>query len=152
MLRYWDSVCFLGWFNAEPDKVACCEGVVQHAEKKEVKIVTSALTLTEVIKIKNHPQLARDNEDIIRQFFQNEFIVIRNVDPFVAEYARDLIWEHGHLRPYDSIHLATAVLHKVDVLDTFDDHLLRLDGQIGNPALRITSPDMPYQPKLDEKD
>lgn len=152
MVRYWDSDCFLGWFNEEPDKISCCQGVVQNAEEGKVKILTSALTLTEVIKIKNHPNLHKENEDKIKLFFQHEYIIIRNVDPFLAEYARELIWSHNHLRPYDSIHLATAVMNKAEVLDTFDDHLLRLDGKVGDPTLRITKPDMPYQPTLDEKD
>lgn len=62
MNRYWDSDCFLGWFMAEPDKVAACQGVVQAAQAGDLKIVTSALTLTEVIKIKNHPSLKEEDE------------------------------------------------------------------------------------------
>lgn len=148
--RYWDSDCFLGWFKKnEPDKAADCQGVVQAAELGEAKIVTSALTLTEVIKLKNHPSLKAEDEAIIKKFFENDFIIIRNVDRFVAEHARELIWKYPHLKPKDSIHVATAIDSEVDVLDTFDGDLLRLDGKIGNPGLKITKPDMPYQHELD---
>ena len=150
MNRYWDSVCFLGWLMAEPNKVDACQGVVQAAQAGEIKIVTSALTLTEVIKLKNHPLLKEEDENKIDLFFQNDFIVIRNVDRFVAEYARRLIWAYPHLKPKDSIHAATAIMSGADVLDTFDGDLLRLDGQIGNPGLRITIPDMQYQTTIED--
>lgn len=152
MKRYWDSSCFLGWLLGEPDKVGECQGVVQAAEDGELKIVTSALTLTEVIKLKNHASLKQEDEAKIKAFFQNDFIIIRNVDRFIAEYARDLIWSYPHLWPKDSIHAATAIKINVDVLDSFDTDLLKLDGQIGNPALRITKPDLPYAPILESEE
>ena len=152
MNRYWDSDCFLGWFLGEPDKLPYCQGVIQAAEAKKLKIVTSALTLTEVIKLKNHPSLRAEDEARIKAFFRNDFISLRNVDRFVAEYARELIWTYSHLNPKDSIHLATAIMIEADALNTFDDHLLRLDGQIGNPVMRITKPDLPYEPVLEAAD
>lgn len=48
--------------------------------------------------------------------------------------------------------MATAVLNKVDVLDTFDSDLLKLDGKIGNPVLKIGNPDMGYQTTLEGLD
>jgi len=47
--RYWDSNAFLGWLNAERDKVGKCEGVLRAAEEGTIEIVTSAIALTEVI-------------------------------------------------------------------------------------------------------
>lgn len=72
--RYCDANIFLGWFNREPDKVEACRGLVQASEKKEVQIVTSAITLTEVIKIKGQPPLEQEKEEIIRGFFEQPFI------------------------------------------------------------------------------
>ncbi len=151
-LRYWDSCCFLGWFMNEPDRVATCQGVVQAAEAGRLQIVTSALTLTEVIKLKGHEALKADNEKAITAFFQNEFIVLRNVDRFIAEYARELIWTYPALKPKDSIHVATALFSAVESLDTYDDGLLALDGSLGDPPLRIGEPNEQYQTVIEVSD
>ena len=75
---YWDSDCFLGWFLEEDDKVQKCRGTMQKAENGDVKIITSAITLTEVIKLKNRPKMKKENEKKIADFFKNDFIIIRN--------------------------------------------------------------------------
>jgi len=48
-LVYWDSDPFLGWLQEEPDKVTACAGVVSDAENGQTIIVTSALTIAEVL-------------------------------------------------------------------------------------------------------
>lgn len=48
-VRYWDSDAFLGWLKAEPDKIDECRGVIRAAENGDLRLVTSSLTLTEVI-------------------------------------------------------------------------------------------------------
>ena len=146
--RYWDSDCFLGWFNDERDKADACAAVIEAAEAGELEIVTSALTLTEVIKLKGHPSLPASREETIRLFFENPFLVIRNVDRQVAEYARHLIWTQPALKPKDSIHLATALLSKVPALDTFDGGLIALDRRLGDPPLRIGHPRLERQGEL----
>ncbi|MCY3665898.1 MAG: PIN domain-containing protein [Gemmatimonadetes bacterium] len=143
---YCDANIFIGWFNNEEDKVEACRGLVDASEQGEVRIITSALTLTEVIKIKGQQPLPQSKEETIKDFFEQEFIGIVNVDRRTAEFARDLIWRYPHLNPKDSIHVATALLTEgIDVLHTFDDDLLRLDGQLEDPPLRISTPDIPDQ-------
>lgn len=143
---YCDADVFIGWFNREPDKVETCRGLVDASEKGEVRIIISALTLTEVIKIKGQQPLPKSKETIIKDFFEQEFIGIVNVDRRTAEFARDLIWRYPPLNPKDAIHVATALITEgVDVLHTFDKHLLRLNGQLGEPPLRISTPDTPDQ-------
>lgn len=129
----------------EPDKVALCKGTVAAAENGKVMIVTSAITLTEVIKLKGRPRLLKAEEDKIADYFKHSYISIRNVDRFVAEYARRLMWRRSGLWPKDSIHVATAILNKVAVMHTFDDLLLKLDNKFGSPKLRIRKPDIEYQ-------
>ena len=61
----------------------------------------------------------------------------------IGEDARHLIWQHSKLEPKDSIHLATADYAKVLEVHTFDGaHMIPLDGQIGNPRLRICEPQL----------
>ena len=59
------------------------------------------------------------------------------------------LWRDGSVR---SFHVATAVKMKVPVLDTFDEEMIELSGQIGNPSLRITTPDIPFQDDLFRED
>lgn len=147
-LRYWDSSVFLGLLNDEPDRVNVCQGVIEAAERNEVHIVTSAITLVEVIKLRGEQPLGQEHEETIQKFFEQEFIIIRPVDTSIGLAARNLIWEYAHLQPKDSIHAATAVEYQVTSLDTFDDDLIRLNGNIGDPGLRIGYPNLPYQPEL----
>ena len=143
---YCDANIFIGWFNNEEDKVEACRGLVDASEKGEVQIITSALTLTEVIKIKGQQPLPQSKEETIKGFFEQEFVSIVNVDRRTAEFARDLIWRYPHLNPKDSLHTATALITEgVDVLHTFDEDLLRLNGQLGESPLRISTPDIPDQ-------
>ncbi|MCL2503359.1 MAG: PIN domain-containing protein [Coriobacteriia bacterium] len=151
-LRYWDSSCFIAWFNEEAERVEACEGVVQEARAGDIRILTSAITLTEVIKPAKTGTLAvyRNKDEDINRFFEQPFVVVRNADRAVCEEARRLIWQHRHLNRNDAIHVATAMLTgNVLALDTFDDDMLRIDG-IGNPPLKIGRPDVPFQPQLEE--
>ena len=50
--RYWDSCCFLGWLREEPDKLGECEAGIRLAERGTLVLVTSALTLAEVLRLK----------------------------------------------------------------------------------------------------
>lgn len=79
--RYWDSSVFLAWLLPEPPRKKQCAEVLRAAERGEVQIVTSAITLTEVIKLKGRPPLKAAQEDKIRRFFLNEYIAVVNADP-----------------------------------------------------------------------
>ncbi len=147
-LRYWDSAIFPALLNAEADRVNACQGVIEAAQRNAVNIVTSAITLVEVIKLRGEQPLGGEHQDTIQKFFEQEFIIVRPVDISIGLAARKLIWMYAHLKPKDSIHVATAVEYQVASLDTFDEDLIRLNGKIGNPGLRIGYPNFPYQPKL----
>lgn len=146
--RYWDSSVFLAWLLPEPENADKCKGVISLAEGGDLRIVASTITLTEVVKLKKSPRLKKEQEEIIKLFFDNEFIILRNVDYFVAEYARNLIWAHSHLKPKDSIHLATAHILQLEFLDTFDEDLLKLNGLITNPRISIGHPNVGSQEEL----
>lgn len=152
--RYWDSDCFLGWFNAESDKVSRCKGTVEKAHHGKVELVVSAITLVEVIRLKGKPRLKESSEQKIKEFFENDFILLVNVDKFIAESARKLIWDKN-LKPKDSIHVATALYKKISILNTFDNDLLKLDGQLElndrSDKLKICEPDIQVTGNLFDK-
>lgn len=55
-------------FNNETGRVENCRSVMYAAERSELRIITSALTLTEVIKIKGKEGMLASAEDRIKAF------------------------------------------------------------------------------------
>ena len=151
--RYWDSVMFLGWLKREPDKVSYCQPVLDAAERGDVTVITSALTIAEVLWLKGNPKIEVEQGRQIEAFFRNDWIVIREVDRFLAERARDLVWSMD-VKPKDAIHVATAVNQdvRIDQLDTFDEGMIELSGSVGNPPLSIGRPNLPRRLPFEAKD
>jgi predicted nucleic acid-binding protein len=143
-LVYWDSDAFLGWLQAEPGKAELCAGTLKRADQGEVLILTSALTIAEVLWMRGAPMIPQDKADIVRKFFRRSYLRVRNVTRTVSESAQDLVWTQG-IRPKDAIHVATALDIGVVALETFDGDLLKKSGIIGNPALIIRKPIPPAQ-------
>lgn len=141
---YWDADCFLGFLKKEYDKINLCKGTTAKAKQGELIIVTSAITLIEVVKLDRKLRLSSKNEKTIREFFKNPYIHIHNVGSEIGMLARDLIWKHS-LSQRDSIHVATALKLKLDKLHTFDAELHKLSNQHGNPKLHICKPDIEHQ-------
>ncbi|MGC1696789.1 MAG: PIN domain-containing protein [Pseudolabrys sp.] len=146
-LVYWDSDAFLGWLQAEQGKVDLCEGTLKRADQGEIIILTSALTIAEVLWMRGAPMIAQDKAEIVRKFFRRSYLRVRNVTRAVSESAQDLVWTQA-VRPKDAIHIATALDAGAAALETFDDQLLKKSGTIGNPGLLIRKPIAPAQKGL----
>lgn len=137
--RYWDSDCFLGWLLAESDKAPQCGQVLEEAQIGNVQIITSALTIAEVLVLRGRPRLPPSDRGIIERFFRNDYIVVRSVTRRISEMARDLVWDYG-IAPKDAVHVATAMEAKLALLNTFDGELLKRSGAVGEPKLLIDRP------------
>lgn len=146
---YWDADCFLGFLKRENDKINMCKGTTAKAQKGELIIVTSAVTLIEVVKLDRQLRLPAKDEKTIRNFFKNPYIHIHNLDSEIAMIARDLIWKHS-LSQRDSIHVATALKLKLDKMHTFDRQLHGLSNRHGNPKLQICKPDIEHQMEFND--
>jgi predicted nucleic acid-binding protein len=147
-LIYWDSSVLIDYIERSPGRIDTLDAIVTSAEKGHARIVTSALSLAEVCKLKNLGLLAELKEKLITKFFENDYIVVRNVDRATSEYARAIIRAHD-LKPPDALHISTALLAKVDVLHTYDkDDLIPLDKKIGIPPLRVEEPHWVFQQEL----
>lgn len=144
--RYWDSNLFLGWHNEESDKVKSCGAIIHEAQGGKIAIVTSALTIAEVVWIRGEPRLPKQTAERIRAFFAHKYIAVRDLDRRIAEFAQRVVWDYG-ITPKDAIHIATAldVLTELkaefDQYDTYDEDLIKKSGVIGGePPMKIAKP------------
>ena len=144
---YWDSDCFLAHLNDEKGKADQCDGVIQRAERGEVLIVTSALTLAEVLWLRGGPKIAKDKAVIVKKFFKRSYIRVVNVTRKISENAQMLVWDNG-IKPKDAIHVATALHTDSEALETFDAKLIGKSGKVGNPLLLIREPEAAAQGRL----
>ena len=137
--RYWDSSCFLALIKGEPGRVDVCESIVQAAYRGDHVIVTSAITLAEVVRPgrKGPVQMTEGENAKIVGFFRSTFLRFVDFNPTMGQLTRELQWRHGlHVR--DAIHAATAISAKVPVLETYDPDFLKLDRSSipGCPEIR----------------
>lgn len=120
------------------------EQLTDLAQKGVFKIVTSALTITEVLKGPNANSPNEEQAELILSYFDNEYIELRPVDVQVASYAANLRRQFKSLKTADAIHVATAHLAAAKVLQTYDyADLLKRDGLMCNPPLPIKEPAHP---------
>jgi len=139
--RYWDSDCFLGWLQAEDGKIEPCRQVLNLASKGDVEIITSALTIAEVLHLRGRLPILVEKRQQVIEFFKRSYIIPMSITRRIAEASRDLVWDHG-IEPKDALHLATALSAKVDVFNTFDRPLIGKSLKIGDPKLRIEIPNV----------
>lgn len=145
--RYWDACCFIAILNNEPDGPAC-EGILSDTRDGKLEIIVSPLTMLEVVRQKGDSlPIPIEKEQNIRDFFENDYVIMRNIDRLIAEKGRELCWSHK-LKPRDALHLATAVVAECECLETVDPDLIRYDRQIGNPPIEIRKPRWTGQAEL----
>jgi predicted nucleic acid-binding protein len=159
---YWDSCLFIEAVQkTDPARLDCLIDLIHKAKRKELRIITSAYTITEVNKLDDLAKVSgtlRDEQSrMILSFFENQYIYIRPVTRQVAELAHGFTCSHG-LKNADAIHVATAILAKVTVLYTWDGSgkqrrgkLLPYNLKIGTPPLRIEVPPDPDKGTLYDK-
>src|ERR1700730_5872105 len=70
-LIYWDSDCFLGWFQDEAGKVELCEGTIERADQGEALIFTSALTIAEVLWLRGSPPIVAGKGRTYQEVFSS---------------------------------------------------------------------------------
>jgi predicted nucleic acid-binding protein len=131
---------FIHRIQRTEDYIVTLEQITQAAEAGKAQIITSAVTLAEVIKDADGNTLSDSDEERITALFDNGFTIIRPLDGFIGRKARELARYYG-LKPVDAIHAATAMVTECPVIHTYDDrHLGKKDNQIGNPRIRIKHP------------
>ena len=136
--RLWCSCIVLGYLSGQQDIQHDCELIINQAQGGDLEIIVSTLAQAEVAYIEG--VLPDESERRIREFFSRDYIVTAAFDMPVARIARRLIRDHARLRPPDAIHLATAALWNIPIVETTDPDLLRLDKITGNPPIVVRRP------------
>lgn len=137
--QYWDAGVFCSFFNAsfEPARAAIVRELLKEAEAGGIKIVTSTVSLVEVLKVDWQHPLTKASEDKIAAFFEKPYISLIGADRLICEIAGQLIWKYAALEYKDAIHLASAIQYsrraKLDALFAWDKDFTKLNGKIDAP-------------------
>lgn len=155
---YWDTCIFLAWLKDENErKPGEMDGVreyIQRLNKRQISIMTSVLTVTEISVAK----IPAGTESLLDQVMQRPNFTRISVDMRIATLARDLrnfyinknVPSGLTLTVPDSLHLATAILYRATEFHTFDEHdkpkqnalgLLPLNGDVAGHKLTICKPE-----------
>jgi predicted nucleic acid-binding protein len=150
---YCDANVFLSYVNELPGRVGDIDAMFAEAQRGEIQIITSTLTVAEVA-FATVEQDAKATDPAIQARIDalwelgSPFQLV-DFHLLIAEKARDLQrlglplgWKG--LRSIDAMHLATAQHEQVDELNTYDAKLPRYASLIGCP---IREP-QPSQPQL----
>ncbi len=129
-----------------------CRETLKAVVDEKMEIVTSAFTLAEVCKRKPDPSAPAIN---LPAFFDQPYILLVPVDKVIGTRAQNLqLAGLSGIKPPDAVHLASALVHNIPVLHTFDGRLLDLDMRLtlddGN-QLKICKPTLekPTPPLLE---
>lgn len=156
--RLWDSSVVLAYLGGDKKAKTVCELILQQGERDELIIYVSSMAQSEVAFLPGYND--SQSEDKVKEFFQRKYVKTILFDTLVARESRKLIRRYrsnnsnnqpsfcpncnrpiySGLKPPDAIHLASASLWNIPVLETYDPHLLKLSGKEGHPLITIREP------------
>lgn len=154
---YWDSCVFIDCLQDsnlpahKADRRDVLREYIEAAKRGEIKIVTSAFSIAEVVGLSTDKPVSREDATKIKDFFENPYIHLRGVDRATVEHAAD-IGRNTRISPSDAVHIATAIRAKCRILLTYDGvsdpanpkKMLFHDGKINVPPLAIKFPSLEY--------
>jgi predicted nucleic acid-binding protein len=136
--RLWDSCVVTGYLCGASVASKDTKLVLEQAGRGEIEIVVSAVTEAEVAFLQGVPD--DQAEEMIREFFSRDYIVVASVDRPTTRLARSLIRQYKLKHSIDAIILATARRLEIPILETFDNELLALSGNTFTPPIDIRRP------------
>lgn len=150
---YWDACVLLSYVNGLPDRLPEIEALYEEARQKNIEIVTSTISITEVAygameQTQGAVDPARDAK-VESLWIPPSPIQVVEFYRLIAFRARALvrqgIIEQRKLKSMDAIHLSTAIQLEVQELHTYERDLKRWGPVVGF-AIRepiATSPQLP---------
>ena len=150
----WDSTVTIDCVSKRVGRYQWIQPLIVRAEAGELMVVVSTMAIMETFKIQG--ETTENADRIIQEFFDRKWIDPVAAGRKVAEVAARTRRDHG-IKGIDSIHVATALVTKTDVLLTDDGRnsdkkntLLPLDGLISldGRVLRIMTPEKYHHMKV----
>jgi len=138
-------------FGIEPtgkraEEAWLCKRMLLAAQDGKIKVFTSILAVPECRYIKDEADKQILNDEVKRLFdvmllSGGSGITLVQNDIFVVNRARDLLWDHGiNLKPYDSLHVASALEMKCDEFISDDRKIvISKAAELGRLGLRVCS-------------
>ncbi len=137
---YWDSMTFIYRLKRVPEHILILEHITKSAEQGNLLIVTSAFTMAEVAMVSDTED-DDEQERIIEDFFENDFIRLIPVDRRVSKKAREILRVFPGVKGKDAVHLATACITPgIIAMHTYDGPLLKKNGRLPGCTVPIIKP------------
>ena len=161
---YWDACIFIAWLTKDkrPEVLAAIDFWAKRIDAKQIILITSSVTRLEVLDCTLSPEQRRLFDKFL---FRSNVVVQAPTNPIIniAHDIRDFYKQRKEsgielldsTSPLDSIHLATAVYHKCDILQTIDEKnesgkgkrgLIPLSGNVADRfdlKISLPTPDLP---------
>lgn len=148
----WDSCVIIDCLQQHAGKYPDIRPMLEQAERGELRIVVSEISVAEVVKLDKLTPAGISREDQVSkvaEWFDYSYVIPRVVDRAVSSLAARIKRQHG-VKTCDAVVLATAIRHAVPTVYTYDgtgksNGLLSLDGKItmrgeGKRFLEIVTP------------
>ena len=158
--EYWDTCLFLAYLQNRPeeqDLVETISALLRRAESGNALIVVSTFVLAEIRPLRPYEP---GHADVLWNLFHTDrpYIRIVTLSPRIAELAATIGSQHQITTP-DTVHVATAISERVDVMFTQDGTgererrrsggLLSYNGKVGTPPLEIAVPTRPPDSQIE---
>ncbi|MBF2754586.1 MAG: type II toxin-antitoxin system VapC family toxin [Gammaproteobacteria bacterium AqS3] len=143
---YWDSCVLIEWLqNTQEKRHKLTQAVMDELDREDssYSLVLSMLIYVEVIG--DSKEMSSESMDELELFIHNPRVRLVVVDDEIAKKAGELRMslKPKKLTAPDAIHLATAIIRGVDTLHTFDNDLLRLNGNPIAEGVKISECKLP---------
>ena len=153
-LSYLDASAVLAYLNDEPGRADNLAALFEEAERGDVRLVTSTITLAEVAYVRETDETSDSDVDArIDALLANRRIITliectENIARGARRYVRPATDQAQRLKPADAIHLSSAVAAGVDYFLTYDSDFALAVPDVN---LEITEP-KPANSRLDLPD
>ena len=153
---YLDSCAYLEYLRGNTKDFEELKRIIDTWKSGGITIVTSALTIAEVLYVKScsdgtkvliPQERERDIIDLFTEYPPRNLVLVE-LDRKIAESARSLVWQH-HIHPKDAVHVASALRAHAEIMFTLDKRLCKQSGKVGGtPTLRIEPPQWTMQASM----
>ena len=123
---YWDTCLFISWIKDEVRKVAAEKDrllqVVEQYNRGEIEIATSFMTKLETLPCKfDNPTKQEEQFDLL---LKRSSIHLHGITHPISTKCREIrnrVYNAGHkISVPDCIHISTAIIHGIEIFQTFD--------------------------------